>query len=157
MLAAAPLAPQCTHSRQPLRAARLGLQRPLRPCRAGAGDGQQQQQDALAESRVEALEAAIKRKAPKPARQIPIRGVTQPQPQQESSKYAEWKAGKLFPEGWEQMPLDRKATELYLGQRGMLFWATKAAWASSIGLGVVWVLFRLVLPNLGVYQLPGDL
>lgn len=52
--------------------------------------------------------------------------------------------------------ITQKVTEVYLGQRGMLFWANKAAMASSIGLGVAWVLFRLVLPNLGIYQLPGD-
>ena len=64
--------------------------------------------------------------------------------------------GKLFPEGWDQMPLPQKVSEVYLGQRGMLFWANKAAMASSITVGVLWVLFRLVLPALGIISLPGD-
>jgi hypothetical protein len=74
-------------------------------CRAGPERDAQPVTDTAAESRVEALEAAIRGKAPKAQRQIPIRGVTQPQPKQESSQYAEWKEGKLFPEGWEQMPV----------------------------------------------------
>jgi hypothetical protein len=168
-----------------------------RPC--GVQQQQQQQQQRLgrlrcratqkeadAEARLEALEASIKGKAPRSQRQIPIRGVTQPQKQEASSQYAPWKSGQLFPEGWEQvgvhplphqhaacplgaapwrlppaaactqMPLSQKVTELYMGQRGMMFWANKAAWASSITIGVLWVVFRLVLPALGIITLPGD-
>jgi hypothetical protein len=121
------------------------------PCRASRSGP-----DAEAEARLEALEASIKGKATRSQRQIPIRGVTPPQQQQASSTYAEWKEGALFPVGWERMPLPQKVTEIYLGQRGMLFWANKAAWASSITIGVLWVLLRLVLPSLGVISLPGD-
>lgn len=74
-------------------------------CRSAPERDTQPVADAAAESRVEALEAAIRGKAPKAQRQIPIRGVTQPQQKQESSQYADWKEGKLFPEGWEQMPV----------------------------------------------------
>lgn len=71
--------------------------------------------------RIEALEAAItgKRAA---ARKIPIRGVTPMEERRGGSNMAEWKEGKLFPEGWESMPLDKKMNELYLGQRGILYW-----------------------------------
>lgn len=52
-------------------------------------------------------------------------------------------------------PLE-KATELYVGERGFLYWANQAAWYSVIGLGVGWVLFRFVGPALGLYQLVND-
>lgn len=48
-------------------------------------------------------------------------------------------------------------TELYMGRRGVLFWATQAAWYSVLGLAGGWVLFRFVGPNLGLYQLEGGL
>lgn len=74
-----------------------------------------------------------------------------------SSTRAEWKEGKLFPEDWEQMDPFEKVTELYLGQRGVLFWANKVAYASVFVLGGAWVLFRFVGPALGLYKLQGDL
>jgi hypothetical protein len=80
-----------------------------------------------------------------------------PKQQQVDTSRAEWKEGKLFPEGWEQMSLPEKVAELYLGQRGMLFWANKAAWASVWVVGGAWVLFRFVGPALGLYKLQGDL
>jgi hypothetical protein len=51
----------------------------------------------------------------------------------------------------------QKATELYMGKRGLLFWANRAAWASVIGLLVGWALFRFVGPALGLYTLANDL
>lgn len=50
-----------------------------------------------------------------------------------------------------------KATELYMGQRGALFWANKLAFAGAWVLGGAWVLFRVVGPALGLYKLSGDL
>ena len=70
---------------------------------------------------------------------------------------AEWKEGKLLPEGWEDMDTGRKLSELYIGERGLLFWATKATWAAIFLLLGVWVVFRLILPALGVYTLTNDL
>lgn len=86
--------------------------------------------------------------------------MTQQQGPKLDSQYenmAEWKEGQLFPEGWDKMPLGQKITELYLGRRGVLFWANKAAYTSAIILLVAWVAFRFVGPNLGLYQLQGDL
>lgn len=108
------------------------------------------------EARIEAIEAAGRKARSKTAarRQIPIRNVT---PRQEaSSNRAEWKKGQLFPEGWEQMDLGEKVTELYLGKRGILFWATEIAWKGAIALGVAWALFRIG-GAVGLYQLQGDL
>lgn len=82
--------------------------------------------------------------------------MTPRQPESAASTRAEWKKGKLFPEGWEQMDAVEKVTELYLGQRGMLFWATELAWKGAIVLGVAWVLFRIG-GAVGLYQLQGDL
>lgn len=58
--------------------------------------------------------------APKaaPKRQIPIKGVTQPQQQQEESSeaLAAWKDNSLVPEGWEQMNIGQRMYELYAGE-----------------------------------------
>ena len=51
----------------------------------------------------------------------------------------------------------QKASELYMGQRGFLFWANKAAlWSVGLLIGG-WVIFRFVGPSLGLYQLANDL
>lgn len=49
------------------------------------------------------------------------------------------------------------APELYMGKRGFLFWANKAALWSVGGLLVGWAIFRFVGPALGLYQLANDL
>ena len=79
--------------------------------------------------RVESLEKAIRGgkrsnsgSNAAPRRQIPIRGVNQPKVEQVSEEFAPWKEGQLFPEGWDNMPLSQKLSELYMGQRGVLFW-----------------------------------
>jgi len=68
-----------------------------------------------------------------------------------------WQANKLLPEGWETMTPAQKVTELYQGQRGVLFWLNQAAWYSVIGVAFGWVLFRFVLPAIGVYRLANGL
>lgn len=110
---------------------------------------------APSEDRLEALEGAIKGKTA-PKKSIPIRNMTAPTKASEESNMAEWKEGQLFPEGWDKMNIFEKTTELYMGRRGVLFWANKVAYASAIGLLGAWVLFRIVGPNLGLYQLAGD-
>lgn len=79
--------------------------------------------------RVESLEKAIRGgkrsnsgSNAAPRRQIPIRGVNQLKVEQVSEEFAPWKEGQLFPEGWDNMPLSQKLSELYMGQRGVLFW-----------------------------------
>ncbi|KAJ9511921.1 hypothetical protein QJQ45_004494 [Haematococcus lacustris] len=62
---------------------------------------------------------------------------------EEASNRAEWKEGQLFPEGFDNMTLgDKQITELYLGRRGILFWANKAAYASVFIVIGGWVIFR---------------
>jgi hypothetical protein len=76
------------------------------------------------EARLEAMESSIREGRRRQARPIPIRGVNQPasKDNDSSGQYSEWKEWHLFPEGFEQMPLSQKMTELYLGRRGFLFW-----------------------------------
>ncbi len=116
------------------------------------------------EARLEAIEAATrksKRMATPAAaanrRQIPIRGVTPAADQGSTSNRPAWKPGQLFPEGWDEMSVPEKIGELYLGQRGILFWTSQLAWYGSGVLVAAWVVFRIVLPNLGLYKLNGDL
>lgn len=67
-----------------------------------------------------------------------------------------WKEGQLLPEGWDEMDVPTKMFQLYAGERGFMFWANKAAWASIIGLLVLWVAFRFLGPALGLYTLASD-
>lgn len=77
------------------------------------GAGQQKRASAVA-----AAKAAPAPSAPAaPRRQIPIKGVTQPQQaeDQASESLAGWKEGSLVPEGWEQMNIGQRMYELYAG------------------------------------------
>ena len=51
------------------------------------------------------------------------------------------------------MDVGDRVAELYLGERGLLFWSAQLAWYGSIGLVGAWVLFRIALPALGLYTL----
>ena len=55
--------------------------------------------------------------------------------------------------GWEDMSLAEKAVELYVGEKGLLFWLNKFAYASIFIMVGAWILFRFVGPSLGLYQL----
>jgi hypothetical protein len=57
------------------------------------------------------------------------------------------------PKKWEEMSLAEKALELYVGEKGMLFWLNKFAYASIFIMAGAWILFRFVGPSLGLYQL----
>lgn len=51
----------------------------------------------------------------------------------------------------------QKATELYMGKRGVLYWSQQAA-TYSVGILIVgWILFRFVGPATGLYTLTNDL
>ncbi|CAD6335380.1 unnamed protein product [Miscanthus lutarioriparius] len=54
---------------------------------------------------------------------------------------------------WEEMSVSEKAAELYVGEKGLLFWLNKFAYASIFIIVGAWVLFRFVGPSLGLYQL----
>ncbi|KAL4382235.1 hypothetical protein AHAS_Ahas04G0213200 [Arachis hypogaea] len=54
---------------------------------------------------------------------------------------------------WEEMTLNEKAVELYMGEKGALFWLNKFAYASIFIMIGAWILFRFVGPALNLYQL----
>ena len=47
--------------------------------------------------------------------------------------------------------------ELMYGRRGGLYWLNEIAYKGAVTMGILGVIFRIVLPALGVYQLQGDL
>ncbi|KAJ4714228.1 Monofunctional biosynthetic peptidoglycan transglycosylase [Melia azedarach] len=57
------------------------------------------------------------------------------------------------PKQWEEMSLPEKAVELYMGEKGLLFWLNKFAYASIFVMIGAWILFRFVGPSLNLYQL----
>lgn len=57
------------------------------------------------------------------------------------------------PKDWETMTFTEKAIELYVGEKGLLFWLNKFAYASIFIIIGAWVLFRFVGPALNLYQL----
>ncbi|XP_009624000.2 uncharacterized protein [Nicotiana tomentosiformis] len=57
------------------------------------------------------------------------------------------------PKEWESMTLTEKALELYVGEKGLLFWLNKFAYASIFIIIGAWILFRFVGPALNLYQL----
>ncbi|GAV87521.1 hypothetical protein CFOL_v3_30947 [Cephalotus follicularis] len=63
------------------------------------------------------------------------------------------KAKAPIPKKWEDMSLTEKAIELYVGEKGALFWLNKFAYASIYIVIGAWILFRFVGPALNLYQL----
>ncbi|ONH97061.1 hypothetical protein PRUPE_7G167500 [Prunus persica] len=57
------------------------------------------------------------------------------------------------PKKWEDMSLGEKALELYVGEKGLLFWINKFAYASIYIVIGAWLCFRFVGPALNLYQL----
>ncbi|XP_050228430.1 uncharacterized protein LOC126677709 [Mercurialis annua] len=57
------------------------------------------------------------------------------------------------PKKWEDMSLTEKAIEVYVGEKGLLFWLNKFAYASIFIVIGGWILFRFVGPSFNLYQL----
>eukprot|EP01024_Parvocaulis_polyphysoides_P058607 TRINITY_DN630_c0_g1_i1.p3 TRINITY_DN630_c0_g1~~TRINITY_DN630_c0_g1_i1.p3 ORF type:complete len:177 (-),score=29.79 TRINITY_DN630_c0_g1_i1:462-992(-) len=111
----------------------------------------QEEEEKKALARIEALESRGKKKSAQlDQQQLQSQNLKDDLPKQER---AEWKEGKLFPEGWEDMNLGQKAYELYIGERGLLFWMTKIAYYLLFVLVGGWILFRFVGPALNLYEL----
>lgn len=60
---------------------------------------------------------------------------------------------KPAPKDWDSMTLSEKAMELYVGEKGALFWLNKFAYASIFIMIGGWLAFRFVGPALNLYQL----
>lgn len=99
------------------------------------------------ESRLAELESrARKGKGPQPiSRAFPEA--------QTETKQVIWNEGELLPQGWDQMDPLEKATQLYMGERGALFWLNKAAFASVFIIAGAWIVFRFIGPAVGLYEL----
>lgn len=54
---------------------------------------------------------------------------------------------------WEDMSAAEKVMELYVGEKGLLFWLNKFAYASIFIVIGGWIFFRFVGPSLNLYQL----
>ncbi|KAL7192961.1 hypothetical protein ACSBR2_024719 [Camellia fascicularis] len=67
-------------------------------------------------------------------------------------KKAEQK-GTVATKDWESMSMTEKAIELYMGEKGLLFWINKLAYACIFIVIGAWILFRFVGPALNLYQL----
>ena len=140
---------------------------PIQVLSQGENTNGSQQQTQTVETSSKEPEGARKRKGKSKKRQqepvIVRRPQAQAQQQQQAgsststSGFAEWREGELLPRGWDKMNPVQKATELYAGKRGALFWANKVAWASLFIIGGAWILFRIVGPVTGLYTLKNDL
>ncbi|CAL0313122.1 unnamed protein product [Lupinus luteus] len=60
---------------------------------------------------------------------------------------------KAAPKKWDDMSLGEKVMELYVGEKGALFWLNKFAYASIFIMIGAWIVFRFVGPALNLYQL----
>ncbi|XP_021736786.1 uncharacterized protein LOC110703308 [Chenopodium quinoa] len=81
------------------------------------------------------------------------RGSRKRRRQQESGETPMMKAVADNKKKWEEMSLSEKAIELYMGEKGFLFWVNKFAYASIFIIIGGWILFRFVGPSLNLYQL----
>ena len=57
------------------------------------------------------------------------------------------------PKKWEEMSIAEKAIELYMGEKGLLFWLNKFAYASIFIVIGAWILFQFIGPALNLYEL----
>lgn len=109
-----------------------------------AGGSSKETQDA--EDRLEALEAsAVGRKSAEDY-QTDASGIPE-------TSWSDWKEGELLPVKWDELNVVQRAAELYMGKRGLLFWLNKFAFASVFVIGALWIIFRFVGPQLGLYEL----
>lgn len=58
---------------------------------------------------------------------------------------------------WDDMSFAEKAWELYVGEKGALFWLNKLAYASIYLIIGGWIVFRFIGPALGWYELDSPL
>lgn len=136
-----PLPCRCTHST-------VRRQRPSLAARAQAGGNGPPN---TTEDGPSAATSPRGKSGPRKAQEAP-KAAKQPRPLPEVGK-ATWPERQLLPDGWERMDASRKATELWLGKRGGLFWLNKLALWSVIGVAGGWFVFRFVGPALGLYEL----
>jgi len=64
---------------------------------------------------------------------------------------------KMPAKAWDDMSFSEKAWELYIGEKGALFWLNKLAYASIFIIIGGWIVFRFIGPALGWYELDSGL
>lgn len=136
----------------------LGPRRLVR-MRATGGDDMNEKEsknDEEEEARLEAFEARLRSSSSSSGSLSRQRKNASNTDMQERRGRAEWKKGELFPEGWEEMDPIEKATEIYLGERGILYWSTQLTIWGLVLLVAAWVVFRFLGPSLGLYALDND-
>eukprot|EP00262_Sarcandra_glabra_P012975 TRINITY_DN3470_c0_g1_i1.p1 TRINITY_DN3470_c0_g1~~TRINITY_DN3470_c0_g1_i1.p1 ORF type:complete len:170 (-),score=25.56 TRINITY_DN3470_c0_g1_i1:256-765(-) len=88
------------------------------------------------------------------------RGSRRKRAREQKQKQLDYKDGLSSPptpKEWESMTITEKAVELYMGEKGLLFWLNKFAYASIFVVIGAWILFRFIGPSLGLYQLDSPL
>lgn len=105
----------------------------------------------------EARLAALEDAARKGKKFEPMKAAMGRVEEEDTSGRVVWKEGSLLPEGFDKMDPLEKAGQLWTGERGLLFWLNKAAYASLFIIVGGWVLFRFVGPALGLYELSNAL
>jgi len=73
----------------------------------------------------------------------------------EAKKMAAWGEKSLLPEGFDRMSPAERVSELWMGERGALYWMNWLAVRAVGVLAVLWILFRFVGPALHLYDLKG--
>ena len=67
----------------------------------------------------------------------------------------EWAEKSLLPEGFDRMSPAEKVSQLWMGERGALYWMNWLAVRAVGVLAVAWILFRFIGPALHLYDLKG--
>ncbi|CAA7410721.1 unnamed protein product [Spirodela intermedia] len=119
---------------------------------ATTGDGPLEEED----GGVSEGKSAAAPRAPPGTLKIRYRSISRKQArkrEEEESAAAAAPPPKPPAKAWEEMTVGEKAVELYVGEKGLLFWLNKFAYASIFIVIGGWILFRFVGPSLGFYQL----
>ncbi|XP_027347739.1 uncharacterized protein LOC113859123 [Abrus precatorius] len=98
-----------------------------------------------------AVEISFKRRSRRQAKRLMEMGTDSNSRQSTKPKVPE------TPKKWEDMTLNEKAIELYMGEKGALFWLNKFAYASIFIMIGGWIVFRFLGPAFNLYQLDAPL
>ncbi|KNA18653.1 hypothetical protein SOVF_068840 [Spinacia oleracea] len=117
---------------------------PIRSSSSGGGNGQSRNDS---ESRLQSPPKTVEIKF--------RRGSRKRRKQEEDENSGEGTVKKVATpkKSWEEMSMSEKAIELYVGEKGFLFWVNKFAYASIFIIIGGWILFRFVGPSFNLYQL----
>ena len=131
--------------------------RPINSSRSGSGSGSTNESDAAPQPQItpppETVEVRFRRRSKRRSRQQRDWDGDGDGDGQFAKAAAAASAPPAKKKKWEDMSVAEKAVELYVGERGALYWLNKFAYASIFVVIGVWILFRFVGPSLNLYQL----